>query len=61
MMSIFKSLYANSRPYWDIFLKWKTEQRTLPKPTECDGEFGNPSGHAMFNMYSLYVIMLKEI
>ena len=55
MMSIFKSLYANSRPYWDIFLKWKTEQRTLPKPTECDGEFGNPSGHAMFNMYSLYV------
>ena len=55
MMCIFKSLYANSRPYWDIFLKWKYEQRTLPKPTECDGEFGNPSGHAMLNMYSLYV------
>ena len=55
IMSIFKSLYTNSRPYWDIFLKWKSEQRTLPKPTECDGEFGNPSGHAMLNMYTLYL------
>jgi hypothetical protein len=54
-MCIFKSIYANSRPYWDIFLKWENEGKTLPKPTECDGEFGNPSGHAMLNLYSLYV------
>ena len=54
-MCIFKSIYANSRPYWDIFLKWKNEGKTLPKPTECDGEFGNPSGHAMLNLYSLYI------
>ena len=41
IMCIFKSIYANSRPYWDIY--------------ECDGEFGNPSGHAVINVYSLYV------
>jgi hypothetical protein len=54
-MCIFKSIYANSRPYWDIYLKWKNEHLPLPKPTECDGEFGNPSGHAVINVYSLYV------
>ena len=55
IMCIFKSIYANSRPYWDIYLKWKNEHLPLPKPTECDGEFGNPSGHAVINVYSLYV------
>ena len=55
VMCIFKSLYASPRPYWDIFLKWESENKSLPKPTECDGEFGNPSGHAFLNMYSLYL------
>ena len=55
IMCIFKSLYANPRPYWDIFLKWEKENKPLPKPTECDGEFGNPSGHAFLNMYSLFL------
>ena len=55
VMCIFKSLYASPRPYWDIFLKWESENKSLPKPTECDGEFGNPSGHAFLNIYSLYL------
>lgn len=53
VMSIFKSSYASPRPYWDIFLKLKKNNLPLPKVTECDGEFGNPSGHAFLNMYIL--------
>ena len=53
LMSIFKSLYSNPRPYWDIFLKMKNEDEKLPEPTECNREFGNPSGHSILNMYSL--------
>lgn len=54
-ISIFKSLYSNQRPYWDIYLNWKHDNITLPKPTECDGEFGNPSGHCIIDVYSLFL------
>ena len=55
VMSIFKSSYANPRPYWDIFLKLKKNNLPLPAVTECDGEFGNPSGHALLNLYILFL------
>lgn len=55
IMCIFKSVYTEQRPFWDIFLKMKKEGKTLPKPTECDGEFGNPSGHCVLNMYSFFL------
>ena len=55
IMCLLKSVYANSRPYWDIYLlnqKNETE-KILPTPTECDPEFGNPSGHAFLSIYLL--------
>lgn len=55
IMCILKSLYSNSRPYWDIYLskQEKCTTKCLPDPTECDGEFGNPSGHALLSSYIL--------
>lgn len=55
IMCLFKSLYTQERPFWDIYLKMKQENKTMPKPTECDSEFGNPSGHCVINMYSLFL------
>ena len=52
IMCIFKSLYSQQRPFWDIYLKQGNETY-LPSPTECDGEFGNPSGHALLSTYLL--------
>ena len=54
-MSILKSLYADPRPFWDIYLKREKEDLNKSNPTECDGEFGNPSGHAIFNLYSFFL------
>ena len=57
IMCILKTLYSNSRPYWDIYLE-KQGNRTdtfLPEPTECDGEFGNPSGHALLSTLILHL------
>ena len=55
IMCILKSLYSNSRPYWDIYSSRQGNEtiKFLPKPTECDGEFGNPSGHSMLSTYIL--------
>lgn len=54
-MCMLKSIYANPRPYWDIYYKLKKENpyKELPEPTECDGGFGNPSGHALISTYLL--------
>ena len=52
MMCILKSLYSSPRPYWDIYNQ-KSKIEKLPNPTECDGEFGNPSGHALISTYLL--------
>lgn len=44
-MCLLKSIYINSRPYWDIY-----NNNNLDKfPTECDGGFGNPSGHSLMS------------
>ena len=48
IMCFLKSIYTSSRPYWDIsFNKYKNGD--LSKPTECDGGFGNPSGHSLMS------------
>lgn len=55
IMCLLKSLYSNPRPMWDIYLE-NQKNRTdifLPTPTECDGGFGNPSGHALSSTYIL--------
>ena len=52
IMCLLKSLYSSARPYWDIYNK-KGKIEKLPNPTECDGEFGNPSGHALISTYLL--------
>jgi membrane-associated phospholipid phosphatase len=52
IMCLLKSLYSSARPFWDIYLQ-KDKEETLPNPTECDGEFGNPSGHALISSYLL--------
>jgi len=52
IMCLFKSLYSSPRPYWDIYNQ-ESQNENLPKPTECDGEFGNPSGHSLLSTYSL--------
>jgi hypothetical protein len=51
-MCFLKSIYANPRPYWDIYLE-EYLNKDLPDPTECDGGFGNPSGHALISTYLL--------
>ena len=52
IMCILKSLYSQQRPFWDIYLK-KGNETHIPSPTECDGEFGNPSGHSLLSTYIL--------
>ena len=51
---LFKSVYTSPRPYWDIYIK-RQEDATekLRPPTECDPEFGNPSGHTFLSTYLL--------
>ena len=53
IMSLLKSLYSNPRPFWDIYLKRRNNNEKLPTPTECDGEFGNPSGHSLLSVFML--------
>ena len=52
-MCLLKSIYINSRPYWNIFYdiyKEINNYNNLDKfPTECDGGFGNPSGHSLMS------------
>ena len=52
IMCLLKSSYSQARPYWDIYLKYGNDS-TVANPTECDGEFGNPSGHALLSTYLL--------
>ena len=57
-MCILKSIYSNPRPYWDIYLDMERERdlnstEKYRNPTECDGGFGNPSGHALLSTYLL--------
>ena len=64
IMSLLKSLYSNPRPYWDIYVKNQgtNQNKFLPYPTECDGEFGNPSGHALLatNLLILWDLFLNS-
>lgn len=57
IMCLLKSLYSNSRPYWDIYLldQGNRTDKFLEDPTECDGEFGNPSGHALLSTLIIYL------
>ena len=55
IMSILKSLYASPRPFWDIYIEKKEEGDSSSKPIECDGGFGNPSGHALQSTYILFL------
>ena len=54
-MCMLKSIYSNPRPYWDIYVEKQgsEENKFLSDPTECDGGFGNPSGHALLSTYLL--------
>ena len=49
IMCLLKSIYANSRPYWEIYNKKFKEEEFETYPTECDGGFGNPSGHSLMS------------
>ena len=49
IMCFLKSIYTNSRPYWDIFKEKLNNNILNIKPTECDGGFGNQSGHALMS------------
>ena len=64
IMSLLKSLYSNPRPYWDIYVKNQgiNQNKFLPYPTECEGEFGNPSGHALLatNLLILWDLFLNS-
>ena len=57
VMCLLKSLYSSPRPFWDIYSQ-EGEVENLPKPTECDGEFGNPSGHSLLSTYTLILWFL---
>ena len=54
-MCMLKSIYSNPRPYWDIYegKQGVRKDKFQPEPTECDGGFGNPSGHALISTYLL--------
>ena len=60
IMSILKSLYSEQRPFWDIYLnnQGNSTEKILPDPTECDGEFGNPSGHSLLT--SVFLILWHQ-
>ena len=47
IMCFLKSIYTNSRPYWDIYNQKRKVPENSDTPTECDGGFGNPSGHSL--------------
>ena len=55
IMYSLKSIYCQSRPFWDIYLKKEEEkpETRLPDPIECENGFGNPSGHALSSTYLL--------
>ena len=60
IMCFLKSIYANSRPYWDIYNEKIKNPNDTSKPTECDGGFGNPSGHSLMstsflNLWYLFI------
>ena len=55
IMCLFKSVYANSRPYWNIYYEKYKNTNFSSKPTECDGEFGNPSGHSLLSIATLFL------
>ena len=60
IMCFLKSIYANSRPYWDIYNEKMGNSDYSSKPTECDGGFGNPSGHSLMstsflNLWYLFI------
>ena len=62
-MCLLKSIYTNSRPYWDIFNNMTKNNNTLDKlPTECDGGFGNPSGHSLLStsLLSLWYLFINS-
>ena len=53
-MTLLKSLYSQSRPFWDIYLENRNET-SFPEPTECDSGYGNPSGHALSSTFILFL------
>ena len=60
IMCFLKSVYTNSRPYWDIYYEKLKREDFSSKPTECDGGFGNPSGHSLMstsflNLWYLFI------
>ena len=58
-MCLLKSIYINPRPYWEIF----KDNNSLDKfPTECDGGFGNPSGHSLMStsFLSLWYLFINS-
>ena len=60
IMCFLKSIYTNSRPYWDIYNEKYKNNDFSTKPTECDGGFGNPSGHSLMstsflNLWYLFI------
>ena len=60
IMCFLKSIYSNSRPYWDIYYDKLYNNDLSTNPTECDGGFGNPSGHSLMatsflNLWHLFV------
>lgn len=60
IMCLLKSIYTNSRPYWDIYNQKMKNTDNSDKPTECDGGFGNPSGHSLMatsflNLWFLFI------
>ena len=60
IMCFLKSIYTSSRPYWDIYNEKLKKNDFSTKPTECDGEFGNPSGHSLMatsflNLWYLFI------
>ena len=60
IMCFLKSVYTNSRPYWDIYNQKMKDPENSDMPTECDGGFGNPSGHSLMatsflNLWYLFI------
>ena len=67
IMCFLKSIYSNERPYWDIYNDKLKNNDESTKPTECDGGFGNPSGHSLMstsflNLWYLFInsLFLKK-
>lgn len=62
IMCFLKSIYANSRPYWDIYNERYINGDFTTFPTECDGGFGNPSGHSLMStsFLSLWYLFINS-